>query len=212
MKILALLLLSLTACGDKPAIKNRVVEIQMTKREPVVEVPEKARKGAGIVTLPLTAHGTCSGSFISSNGDILTAKHCVNKDVDLTVITHDGRQYDAVILSTSPMHDLALIHIDMANTEFFPLANKVTRGETIYILGSPVGLTDTLSKGIVAKVSGDRVFLDCSALPGNSGSAVFNKRGELVGVLNAVVVYGPSMTHLSIMQSLDTVRYFLRRK
>ena len=87
----------------------------------------------------------------------------------------------------------------------------MAQGETIFILGSPLAFTGTLSTGIIAKVDGDVLLLDCGVLPGNSGSAVYNTRGEMVGVATAGYIVGMGTTHLNVAQSLDAVIYFVIR-
>ena len=190
-------------------IEARVVEIRMTG--PVTNAIADTKKKRKLETLPLIRRGVCSGAFINSNGDILTAKHCVTGFETFEVLTHDQRTYSATVVSTSAVHDLALLHVDRRNTAYFQLASNSIRGQKVFILGSPLGITNTLSTGIIAKIEGDFTLLDCSALPGNSGGPVFDVNGHLVGVLNAgyVVMFG--VTHLNQALSLDAVHFFLKK-
>ena len=71
---------------------------------------------------------------------------------------------------------------------FFTFAKSYKQGEHIRVLGSPLAEQETLSEGVIAKIDGDELLLDCSVLPGNSGSAVFNDAGELVGTAKAVAI------------------------
>lgn len=193
-------------------VEQKIVEIHMTRN--VVVAQEEAKKGKSkrkyIEVVPLPGHGTCSGSFIGNEGEIITAKHCVDGFDSFEVQTYDNQLYTATVIATSTAHDLAIIRIDRNNTPYFDLAKLVTRGERISILGSPLAITDTLSTGVVAKVYGDLLLLDCSALPGNSGGPVFNEKGEMVGVLNAGFIVGLGVTHLNMAQGLDTVRFFIK--
>jgi len=188
--------------------ESKVVEIHMTKPEPPEESTTAKRKK--IANLPYAGHGTCSGEFIDPVGDILTARHCVEGFVSFEVQTADRQLYTAVVVATSPVHDLAIIHIDRSNTDYFNFAKTVTRGQKILVLGSPLAITDTLSVGVIAKLFGDTILLDCGALPGNSGGPVFDEDGNLVGVLNAgfIVMFG--VTHLNQAQSLDAARFFVQ--
>lgn len=189
-------------------MERRVVELRITAREEAAAAPNKSRRKR-IETKELAGY-VCSGSFINPYGHILTAGHCVRDAAEIQVITYDKQIYEATIVATSSVHDLALIHIDKLSKDYFPLASEVSRGEKIFIVGSPLGITDTLSTGVIAKLSGDRTLIDCSALPGNSGSAVFDKEGKLVGVLVGGFVVGfGSPTHLNIMQSVESVLFFL---
>lgn len=189
-------------------VEQKVVEIHMAAAPTVLEDMKKKRKSE---TLPYTRRGTCSGAFINNKGDILTAKHCVDGFVEFEVLTYDSKKYSAVVVATSTVHDLAIIHVDRRNTAFFQLADKVTRGERVYALGSPLGITDTMSTGVVARIDGDITLMDCSALPGNSGGPLYNEDEKLVGVVSAgfIVLFGT--THLNVAQGLDAVAYFIEK-
>lgn len=192
---------------DYPRVEERIVELRIIKKDTPKAQEEKKKTSKGLVDLPSGA--VCSGSFINGLGDIITAGHCALNADTIYVTTFDDRTYKAEILAISATHDLALLHVDKLNSPHFGPAQEVTRGETIFILGSPLGITNSLSTGIIAKLDGDITLVDCSALPGNSGSAVFNTNGELVGVLTAGYVVGFGTTHLNVIQSIDAVSYFI---
>ncbi len=195
-------------------VEQKIVEIHMTRNSVVVQEEikkgKKSKKKRYVEAVPLPGSGTCSGSFVGDEGEIMTAKHCVEGFDSFEVQTYDSQVYTATVIATSAAHDLAVIRIDRNNTPYFSLAKSVTRGERISVLGSPLGITDTLSTGVVAKIFGDVLFLDCGALPGNSGGPVFNEQGEMVGVLNAGLIVGLGVTHLNLAQNLDTVRFFIK--
>lgn len=186
-------------------VEQKVVELRITRR-PIGMTDTRFKK----ITQDMGT-GVCSGSFIDGRGDILTAGHCAANAESIEVLTYDGRRYNAVIVATTSLHDLALLHIDRLNTAHFTIAKTVTRGEKIFILGSSLALTSTLSTGVIAKLDGDWTLLDCGVLPGNSGSAVYNEAGEMVGVATAGFVVGMGMTHLNIAQGADAVLFFLFR-
>lgn len=188
-------------------IESKVVEIHMTGRSEELTKAEKRKRK--IEQMPLDRRGTCSGAFIDSFGDIITAKHCVEGFDSFEVVTSDHQFYTAQVLAASTVHDLALIHIDKLHTEYFIPANSVQQGDVVYVLGSPLGITNTLSKGIIAHLDGDITLIDCSVLPGNSGGPVFNEQGELVGVVTAGFVVMMGMTHLNITQSIESVWFFV---
>ncbi len=187
--------------------EQAVVELRIT-RAPIGSIDSKYKSKRN--NMPMGT-GVCSGSFINDNGDIITAGHCAAGAEAIEVITYDGRRYNAIIVATTSVHDLALLHIDRLNTVHFNPAKNVERGEKVFILGSPLAITNTLSTGIVAKLDGDLTLLDCSVLPGNSGSAVYDENGDMVGVATAGFVVGMGMTHLNIAQSVDAVLFFVFR-
>jgi S1-C subfamily serine protease len=191
------------ATSDVP-VEQKVIELHIYKNKKEVEAKRKKSKG----NKPLN-HGTCSGAFISPYGHILTAKHCVDDGDYFEAITYDNKRYRVDVVAMSKKHDLALIHIDKFKTPYFQLSTSTVRGQRIFILGSPLSITDVLVTGILAKVDGDLFYLDCSALPGNSGSAVYDEQGKLIGVLTAVHVAGAGFTHLSVAQGLDAITFFL---
>ena len=187
-------------------VEQAVVELRITKKErPEAESRYKQKKQ------DLAGHAVCSGSFIDDQGDILTAGHCTVDVQEIDVVTYDGKEYQAVILATSAVHDLALIHIDRRNTVYFQAAGNVTRGEKMFVLGSPLGISNSLSTGIVAKLDGDQILLDCGVLPGNSGSAAYDADYNMIGVVTAGYIVGFGTTHLNVAQSLDAVWFFVIR-
>ncbi len=176
------------ANAEAPApspIEQRVVELRITRYPIGAESDTKYKKKTQDM-----GTGVCSGSFIDDHGDIITAGHCAQNAESIEVLTYDGRRYNAIIVATTAVHDLALLHIDRLNTAHFNPASTVVRGEKVYILGSPLAITGTLSTGVVAKLAGDWTLLDCSVLPGNSGSAVYDENGDMVGVATAGFVVG----------------------
>lgn len=205
--ILIITALGTPACTtSNDAIKTahtKLVELKITLGTPTAEAKKTKQRVENFAT-----HALCSGAFVNSSGLIMTAKHCTEGTVGITVRTSDGQEYDAVVVRESKTHDLALIHIDRFNTPYFILAKQVAQGEAIYVLGSPLGIAGTISTGIVAKLNGDITLVDCGVLPGNSGGPVFNGAGELVGVATAGFIVMGGTTHLNIIQSIDAIRGF----
>jgi serine protease Do len=206
-RVILAVAVGLMGCAAEPVrVEQKVVEIHITL--PDTGKPE-AQNVEGSHLENFASGMICSGEFVTGHGDVLTARHCVEEGGTFDVITYDGHHYVGTVVAISPIHDLALIHIDRVNTPYFHIAQVVTRGDSVSILGSPLGITDILSQGYVARLGGDVTFLDAGALPGNSGGPVFNSDGELVGVLTAgyIVMFGT--THLNIAQSHTAVEGFL---
>lgn len=193
-----------TVQEDVP-VEEKIVELHITFAPPPTPEVKKARK---LMMKTKTGKAICSGSFISPYGHVLTARHCVQGTTEIEVVTNDGQEYKANIIAVSEHQDLAVIQVGRVPSPHFAIAETVTKGERIAIIGSPLGLTSLVTEGIVAKLGGDITFLDCTALPGNSGGPVLNTNGELVGVVSAMVVvfFGPA--HISIVQSVNSIRFF----
>jgi putative serine protease PepD len=156
--------------------------------------------------------GSGSGVVIDESGLILTNNHVVEGAADggsLTVSFQDGSSTSAEIVGRDPSTDLAVISVDDADglvpVELGSSAD-LRVGETVVAIGSPLGLTGTVTTGIVSAKNrpvlpgdsaGDESVLnaiqtDAAINPGNSGGALVNLRGELVGINSAIATLGAS--------------------
>jgi serine protease Do len=135
---------------------------------------------------------TGSGVIISSDGYIVTNNHVVNGADELTVTLNDNREFSARIIGTDPTTDLALIKINGNNLPTLPIgdSDKLKVGEWVIAVGNPFGLTNTVTAGIVSAKArslgqnGVESFIqtDAAINRGNSGGALVNAQGELVGI------------------------------
>ncbi len=143
-----------------------------------VQTPE--RKGAG------------SGVIISSDGYIVTNNHVVEGADELTVTLNDNREFTARIIGTDKTTDLALIKVDAKDLPTLPIgdSDKLKVGEWVLAVGNPFNLTSTVTAGIVSAkarslgANGVESFIqtDAAINAGNSGGALVNTSGELVGI------------------------------
>jgi S1-C subfamily serine protease len=137
---------------------------------------------------------TGAGVWISPNGHILTCAHLFNFQQDIALVLFEdywGNLEPAEILYVSKRHDLALLRaLDYKNTYFARLANpfKVVTGLEVLVVGNPLGLSFTVTNGIVSATNRDigwnynMIQSNAAVNPGNSGGGVFNLKGELVGI------------------------------
>lgn len=190
-----------TESGTTDAMK-KVVELHITFPPPPTADVKKQRKAMAHTK---TGKAICSGSFISPYGHVITARHCVQDATAITVITSDGQEYNASTRAISKSQDLAVIQIGKFNTPFFQLATPLVQGQQVWIFGSPLGITGTITTGIVARLYGDVTLLDCTALPGNSGGPVIDANGRLAGVVSAIIVVYLGPSHITVVQSLDSI-------
>lgn len=214
MKKLVALILSLLCLNTTPIraeetvqaenVLEKVVELHITFAPPPTTEAKKARKTMFIKS----GKAICSGAFISPMGHILTAKHCVEGAEEIEVETYDGQRYQAGSRTLAKNGDLAVIQIGRFNTPHFSLADTTEQGEPVTIIGSPLGLTRTKTTGTVSKLYGDYTILDCTGVPGNSGGPVLDANGNIIGVVSTmiVVLFGPA--HLTVAQSLDSIKFF----
>ena len=135
---------------------------------------------------------TGSGVIISPDGYIVTNNHVVNGADELTVTLNDNREYSARIIGTDPTTDLALIKVNGKNLPTLSIgdSDKLKVGEWVIAVGNPFNLTSTVTAGIVSAkarslyANGVESFIqtDAAINAGNSGGALVNAQGELVGV------------------------------
>ncbi len=136
--------------------------------------------------------GTGSGVIISSDGYIVTNNHVVNGADELTVTLEDNREYNARIIGVDPTTDLALIKVDGKNLPTLPIgdSDKLKVGEWVIAVGNPFGLNNTVTAGIIsakARTLGQNgvesfIQTDAAINRGNSGGALVNTKGELIGI------------------------------
>lgn len=141
-----------------------------------------------------------SGFIISSDGYIVTNNHVIHDADQIKVILHDDKEYDADIIGTDPMTDLALIKIDAKNLAplKFGSSSNAKVGTWVVAIGSPFGLEQTVTAGIISakgRIIGsgpydDFIQTDASINPGNSGGPLLNLDGEVIGINTAIVRSG----------------------
>jgi len=141
--------------------------------------------------------GIGSGVIISSDGYIVTNNHVVSGADELTVTLTDNREFSARIVGTDKTTDLALIKIDGSNLPALPIGNSddLKVGEWVIAVGCPLDLNSTVTAGIVsakARTLGQNgvesfIQTDAAINQGNSGGALVNTKGELVGINDMIV-------------------------
>ena len=166
-----------------------------------------------------------SGVIISEDGIILTNNHVVQDADKITITLHDEREFEGEIVGTDPQSDLAVVRLKGKVTDLQPLplgnSDALRLGEVVLAIGSPFGLSQTVTMGIVSAKGRSEVRLvdyenfiqtDAAINPGNSGGALVNLKGELVGINTAIASKSggyqgigfaiPSNMAETIMQSL----------
>ncbi|WP_373517794.1 trypsin-like peptidase domain-containing protein, partial [Pricia sp.] len=141
--------------------------------------------------------GTGSGVIISQDGYIVTNNHVIDNASQLQVTLNNNKTYDAELIGTDPNSDIALIKID-ADRDLPYLAfgdsDNIKIGEWVLAVGNPFNLTSTVTAGIVSAKARDLhmgrnqsfIQTDAAVNPGNSGGALVNTNGDLVGINTAI--------------------------
>jgi Do/DeqQ family serine protease len=143
--------------------------------------------------------GFGSGVIISKDGYIITNNHVVANATEVSVSLNDNREFTAKVVGTDEMSDIALLKIEGSDFPYLTFGNSdaLLVGEWVLAVGNPFNLTSTVTAGIVSAKNRGNVMggglgiqsfiqIDAAVNPGNSGGALVNTRGELVGINTAI--------------------------
>ncbi len=142
-------------------------------------------------------YGQGSGVIVSPDGYIVTNNHVIADAVDVEVVLADRRQYKGKVVATDPKTDVAVVKIQATNLPTAPWgdSSNLAVGDFVLAIGNPLGLSRTVTFGIVSAVGRadvgvadfeDFIQTDAPINPGNSGGALVNINGELVGINTAI--------------------------
>lgn len=192
----------------------------------VIKTMSNVSEGAGDKQKVSTASGLGSGVLISDDGLIWTASHVVHSADKISLKFTDGDIYEAVVLSTDPLADVALIKVNgdfqLKNKHIAVIGNSdnVNIGEDIFVVGAPLGIEQTLTRGIVSgRIVPDKMgetFLpveyiqtDAAINPGNSGGPMFNMKGEIIGIASFIMSQSGSSAGLGFGASSNVAKKVL---
>ena len=158
-----------------------------------------------------TAAAAGSGFILTQDGYILTNYHVVENSNSIKVTTYDGTSYDAQLIGYDESNDIAVLKIDATDLPPVVLGDSDTLnvGDTVVAIGNPLGeLTFSLTTGAVSALNRPVTFstgttmnliqTDCAINSGNSGGALFNLYGEVIGITNAKYSSSGSSSEASI--------------
>lgn len=188
--------------GAAESAVNSVVYIKVTQNTQIQQSVESRSPwddffgdffgNGGSRQQPRVRKGSGSGVIISSDGYIVTNNHVVEKADEITVKLNDNREFKGRIIGTDKNSDLALVKIEANNLPAIPIgdSDKLKLGEWVLAVGNPFNLTSTVTAGIVSAkarslyANGVESFIqtDAAINQGNSGGALVNAKGELVGI------------------------------
>lgn len=179
----------------KPAVVN--IDVVEKPKRSSLRMPEGFPQIPGFPQFgdtPRRQKGTGSGVIISADGYILTNNHVAGDADQINVKLSDGRELKAKVIGKDTETDLAVIKVDAQNLSFAKLgdSDKLEQGEWVIALGSPFGLQQTMTAGIVSATGRDLgvgagqftnfIQTDASINPGNSGGPLINMQGEVIGI------------------------------
>lgn len=168
---------------------------------------------------PRAMIGTGSGVIISPDGYIITNNHVIENASHLEVTLNNNKIYEAQLIGTDPKTDIALVKIDVEDVlPFVPFAdsNNVKIGQWVLAVGNPFNLTSTVTAGIVSAKARDLnefdsnpqsfIQTDAAVNRGNSGGALVNIHGELIGINTAITSETGSYVGYSFAVPSNTAR------
>ncbi|MGB5023893.1 MAG: Do family serine endopeptidase [Saprospiraceae bacterium] len=156
----------------------------------------------GIFSMPNKELSTGSGVIISPDGYIITNNHVVENAEKIQVLLNDNREYEAKLIGTDPTTDIALIKIEDSSLPYIEFGNSDSSeiGEWVLAVGNPFRLQSTVTAGIISAKARNINILnnqqyriesfiqtDAAVNPGNSGGALVNTNGDLIGINTAIM-------------------------
>lgn len=173
-------------------------------------------QGNGRDYTPQPQVGFGSGVIISTDGYIITNNHVIENADEIEISTNENKTYNARLIGTDPVTDIALLKIEATGLPVIPFgdSDKLKVGEWVLAVGNPFNLTSTVTAGIVSAKGRGNVFpggreneqqmkiesfiqTDAAVNPGNSGGALVNTKGELIGINTAIFSQTGSYTGYS---------------
>jgi Do/DeqQ family serine protease len=169
---------------------------------------------------PQISQGFGSGVILSEDGYIVTNNHVVENAQNIKVILNDKREFEARLVGTDPSTDIALLKVESEDLPYLTYGNSenLKLGEWVLAVGNPFNLTSTVTAGIVSSLGRNlRINQDAMAIesfiqtdaavnPGNSGGALVNQQGNLVGINTAIASRTGSYTGYSFAVPVSIVK------
>jgi putative serine protease PepD len=192
-----------------PADAGTSSPVSATTPSTAKNVYNKAKDAVAYISAQ-TDQGTATGSgfVVSSDGKIITNEHVVDGATSVTVkLGTDGKEQTAQVLGADASKDLALLKVDPGSTKLHALSfgdsSNLQVGDNVYAIGNPYGLDHTLTSGIVSALDRDiqapsgatipgAIQTDAALNPGNSGGALLDADGRVVGVNSQIASSGSS--------------------
>jgi S1-C subfamily serine protease len=202
-------------CTDS---QPRAASSSTQAQDPLSRVPDLVQALEPSVVTILTATGLGSGVIYDTNGTIVTDHHVVASSTTVEVAFADGQRAQGRVQATDPVVDLAIIKVDRPNLPAAKFQVKPPRvGELAIAIGSPLGFAQTVTVGVVSGLhraipsqnSGgalvDLLQTDAPISPGNSGGALANADGEVIGINEAYIPPSAGAVSIGFATSAATV-------
>lgn len=143
--------------------------------------------------------GTGSGVIVSADGYIITNAHVIDKAEKILITTNDNKEFEAKLIGSDEQNDIALLKVETENElpyAIFGDSDATKIGEWVLAIGNPFNLTSTVTAGIISakarnldptgRTTQSFIQTDAAVNPGNSGGALVNTQGQLIGINTAI--------------------------
>jgi S1-C subfamily serine protease len=158
-----------------------------------------------------------SGVVVDANGHVVTNYHVISQATQISVQLRDGREAPARLVGIDPDTDLAVLVIELPDLPVMPLgrSDRLRVGDAVLAIGNPLGLGQTVTSGIVSATGRGRLGVstfenfiqtDTAINFGNSGGALVNARGELVGINTAIIARNAGIEGIGFAIPVELVR------
>lgn len=203
------------------ALQSQIIEVYQVTAPAVVNITNRGSvydRFMGAVP----QEGTGSGFVYDTEGHIVTNYHVVENAEQLLVTLADGQTYEAQIVGTDPINDLAVISVDGAKSLPEPLvvgdSDSLQVGQFVLAIGNPFGLEQTLTTGVVSALGrviqspednrfiGEAIQTDAAINPGNSGGPLLDLSGQVIGVNSQIISPSGASSGIGFAVSASTVR------
>jgi serine protease DegS len=208
------------AVSFAPAVRRSapaVVSIYTRRAEPAPRVAQ----APGEPVRPRFREGLGSGVIVDAEGHVVTNQHVIEDSERIRVQLADGREAPVTVVGSDPDTDIAVLKIDLPDLPVMPLGRSdgVQVGDVVLAIGNPLGLSQTVTAGIISATGvaelgivtfEDFIQTDAAINEGNSGGALINTRGELIGINTAVLGRKHDAEGIGIAIPVDMVRGVMR--
>jgi S1-C subfamily serine protease len=169
---------------------NQQIQFLKTSQSDFSGVIDEVIKGMATIA---TDKSSGSGFIVDSSGYVVTNQHVIDNNLFVKVITYDGKTYNAIVVGQDDFNDVALLKIggNVFPRVEFANSNDIQIGEKVIAIGNPLGLSFTVTEGIVSALhrkgpNGQTNYIqtDVTLNPGNSGGPLINKDGKIIGMNN----------------------------
>ncbi|WP_241156814.1 trypsin-like peptidase domain-containing protein [Bacillus sp. FJAT-42376] len=204
-------------------LSSQIIEVDSAKAaetdsaEAVKKIIDDSQKH--VVTIQLDDGSLGSGFLYNDKGDVVTNAHVVADAKDVMVLTKDSREMSGVVIGVNETRDIALVRVkDLEGDEPLPVdrKQKASIGDEVLALGSPLGLQNTVTDGIISGVDRevdieqtyykDAYQISAPIAPGNSGGPLLNKKtGKVIGINSAATDQGTIGFSIPILAVLDEI-------